>query len=118
LAQGTTVQSTIGGRPDDSDVGLAIRWVAPVEDGRATPLGDGVTLLGRDPECGGCLPSDQVSRRHAEIRWVGGVAMVRDAGSTNGVFLNGRKTAQAPLRPRDVLRLGDWVGVLVLGRRG
>ena len=39
--------------------------------------------------------------------------MLRDLDSTNGVFLNGRPVKQAPLKLRDVLRIGDWIGVLV-----
>lgn len=39
--------------------------------------------------------------------------MLRDLGSTNGVFLNGLRVRQAPLKLRDVLRIGDFVGVLV-----
>ena len=39
--------------------------------------------------------------------------MLRDLDSTNGVFLNGRPVKQAPMRTRDVLRIGDWIGVLV-----
>ena len=50
-----------------------------------------MTQFGRDPDCAGCLPSASVSRVHAEIRWTpGSVPMLRDLGSTNGVFLNGR----------------------------
>ena len=96
---------------------LVIRWVAPAVDGPATVLGPGVTVLGRDPECAGCLPSTEISRKHAEVRWVGGVPMLRDLDSTNGVFVNQRRVTQAPLRSRDVLRLGDWVGVLALAPR-
>jgi DNA-binding NtrC family response regulator len=39
--------------------------------------------------------------------------MLRDLDSTNGVFLNGRRVKQAPLKTRDVLRVGDFIGVLV-----
>jgi DNA-binding NtrC family response regulator len=39
--------------------------------------------------------------------------MLRDLDSTNGIFLNGRPVKQAPLKLRDVLRIGDWIGVLV-----
>jgi transcriptional regulator with PAS, ATPase and Fis domain len=44
---------------------------------------------------------------------MGSVPMLRDLDSTNGVFLNGRSVKQAPLKLRDVLRIGDWIGVLV-----
>jgi transcriptional regulator with AAA-type ATPase domain len=94
--------------------GLALRWVFPSADGSVTRLASGVTLVGRDPECAGYLPSSSVSRKHAEIKWTpGSVPMLRDLDSTNGVFLNGRPVKQAPLKPRDVLRFGDWIGVLV-----
>jgi two-component system response regulator FlrC len=39
--------------------------------------------------------------------------MLRDLDSRNGLFLNGRPIKQAPLKMRDVLRIGDWIGVLV-----
>jgi DNA-binding NtrC family response regulator len=93
--------------------GFAVRWVFPADDGPATVLRPGTTTLGRDSECGGYLPSASVSRRHAEIRWQpGGAPMLRDVESRNGVFLNGRTITQAPLRPGDVLRLGDWIGIV------
>jgi transcriptional regulator with PAS, ATPase and Fis domain len=117
VTQGTTVPSLVGGSPQDADTVLVIRWGAPAADGPATVLGPGATVLGRDPDCAGCLPSVEISRKHAEIRWVGGVPMLRDLDSTNGVFLNQRRVTQAPVRPRDVIRLGDWVGVLTLAAR-
>jgi transcriptional regulator of acetoin/glycerol metabolism len=93
--------------------GFAIRWVFPADDGPTTVLHPGATMLGRDSECAGYLPSASVSRRHAEIRWdPGGPPMLRDVESRNGVFLNGRTTTKAPLRPGDVLRLGDWIGIV------
>jgi DNA-binding NtrC family response regulator len=95
--------------------GFAIRWVFPPDDGAATVLKPGGTILGRDSECAGYLPSASVSRRHAEVRWQPGCApMLRDVASRNGVFLNGRLITQAPIRLGDVLRLGDWIGILTV----
>ena len=97
-----------------ASAGLAVRWVFPSSDGSVTRLQSGLTQFGRDTSCAGCLPSASVSRVHAEIRWAPrGIPMLRDLGSTNGVFLNGRRVNQAPLKTRDVLRIGDFVGVLV-----
>ena len=118
MTQGTTVPSAVRGSPRDTEAVLAIRWVAPEEDGRLTAIGPGATLLGRDPDCAGALPSTEISRKHAEIRWIGAIPMLRDLDSTNGVFLNGQRlSTQAPLRARDVVRLGDWVGVVTSVRR-
>jgi DNA-binding NtrC family response regulator len=95
-------------------VGLALRWVFPGTDGSITRLETGETQFGRDASCSGYLPSASVSRNHAAIRWTpGSVPMLRDLDSTNGVFVNGRRVRQAPLKPRDVLRIGDFIGVLV-----
>jgi transcriptional regulator of acetoin/glycerol metabolism len=91
---------------------LGIRWVFPA-GGRVSRLAAGTTVFGREPAPGVSLPGASISRRHAEIRWSGGgIPMLRDLESRNGVFLNGRRVSQAPLRPRDVLRFGEWVGVL------
>jgi transcriptional regulator with AAA-type ATPase domain len=114
VALDTTTPDALLRQPGSSEAGLALRWVFPSWDGSLTKLVPGVTLIGRDPECAGCLPSSSVSRKHAEIRWApGSVPMLRDLGSTNGVFVNGRTTRQAPLKLRDVLRFGDWIAVLV-----
>jgi transcriptional regulator of acetoin/glycerol metabolism len=111
--QDTTVQDVVVGAAGGEGKSLAIRWVFPSTDGSVTRLQPGTTSLGRDPTCSGYLPSASVSRMHAEIRWfVGAVPMLRDLGSTNGTFLNGRAVTQAPLKQRDVLRLGDWIGVV------
>jgi hypothetical protein len=93
---------------------MAIRWVSPSDDGLLTRLEPGTTTLGRDPRCTAALPSASVSRRHAEIRWeVGGTPLLLDLNSTNGVFVNGQATKNANLGARDVVRLGDWVGIVV-----
>ena len=109
----TTIPDPAVGGPSAS-VGLALRWVFPSSEGSITRLETGTTQFGRDESCAGCLPSASVSRTHAEIRWMPrGVPMLRDLDSTNGVFVNGRRVKQAPLKTRDVLRIGDFVGVLV-----
>ena len=113
MATETTIPSAAVGAAGPSAATLAIRWVAPSTEGNLTRIGAGVTLIGRDAECDASLPSSEVSRKHAEIRWVGPIAMARDLDSRNGLFLNRRRITRAPLRAGDVLRLGDWVGVVV-----
>ena len=114
MALHTTIPDAAVGTRAAGAAGLAVRWVFPSSDGSITHLSPGATQFGRDPCCAGCLPSGSVSRQHAEIRWgEGSVPMLRDLDSTNGVFLNGRQVKQAPLKLRDVLRIGDWIGVLV-----
>jgi pSer/pThr/pTyr-binding forkhead associated (FHA) protein len=53
------------------------------------------------------LPDTKVSRHHARIeRGETGLTLM-DLGSTNGTFLNGRRTTSSVLTPGDVIQLGD-----------
>jgi pSer/pThr/pTyr-binding forkhead associated (FHA) protein len=55
------------------------------------------------------LEDASISRRHAEIRCTEHGWRLRDLGSTNGTRLNGVRlgAGQWPLRPRDVVQLGN-----------
>lgn len=63
------------------------------------------------------LPDARVSRLHAAL--LAGVGddyvTITDRGSSNGVFLNGRRVERAEVRQGDMLRLGDSVLVLARG---
>jgi pSer/pThr/pTyr-binding forkhead associated (FHA) protein len=70
-------------------------------------LRDGVaSSIGRDEHCDVVISAPQASRRHAEIRVDGDTAMVRDLGSSNGTFVNGRRIQQHELRHGDILAVG------------
>jgi two-component system response regulator FlrC len=89
----------------------AIRWVFPgAATTRLDPVGQ---VLGRDDTCGTPLAGREISRCHAEVRIDGPVAVIRDRESRNGVFVNARRVTQAPLSLGDVVRLGEWVGVVI-----
>jgi DNA-binding NtrC family response regulator len=113
------VADTTAPADDTHDVagsrGLAARWVFPHADGNGevTPLGSGVVVLGRDDECDARLPGSETSRRHAEIRRDGPLLVIRDLDSRNGTFVNGQRVTSAPLAARDVIRLGEWIAVIV-----
>lgn len=68
---------------------------------------DGRLLLGRDPACDVQLDAAGVSWRHAEIVSRGGQWTVRDLGSMNGVFVNGRRVQTASFGRSDALSLGS-----------
>ncbi|MGE5784200.1 MAG: sigma 54-interacting transcriptional regulator [Myxococcales bacterium] len=95
--------------------GWAIRWVFPSTSGLWGPLKPPITVLGRSEDCQLRLTGDEVSRKHAEVRFDGPRIVLRDLGSSNGVFLNGiRLQGEAALSPGDVVKLGQWVGVVDL----
>lgn len=71
------------------------------------PLAPGVTVFGRDDDCGVVLDDRHCSRRHLEISRKGDVCVLRDLDSTNGVLLNGQRVvADCQLREGDVIELG------------
>jgi transcriptional regulator with AAA-type ATPase domain len=109
----TTVPESGRDRGGAGESGLVIRWLFPATDGPVTPLSSPRIVLGRGDDCGTTLPGAEVSRYHAEIVRVGPVAVLRDLGSTNGTFVNGQAAREAPLARGHVVRLGEWVGVVV-----
>jgi hypothetical protein len=73
--------------------------------------------IGRDPECDIVLNEPKCSRRHAVVEEGPDGLQVRDSGSANGIFVNGRRVDQSPLKPGDTIRLGD-VQLKVLAELG
>lgn len=72
--------------------------------------------LGRDPSNDIVVEDPKVSRRHAELRRTATGYEIIDAGSANGVLLDGKKIAQKLLEDGDVLRIG--AGVTLAYRAG
>jgi DNA-binding NtrC family response regulator len=92
---------------------LAIVWAHPDPDGRVSFLPPGRTVLGRDFTCDVRLPGDGTSRQHAEIVRESAMVAMSDLNSMNGTFVDGRRISRAPLDEGSVVRIGDWVGVVV-----
>jgi pSer/pThr/pTyr-binding forkhead associated (FHA) protein len=72
-------------------------------------VGNGATSIGRSSSSDIRLGSDDyASGRHARLTRHGGLLYLEDMGSTNGTFVNGRKTVGAtPLRDGDSVRIGS-----------
>jgi hypothetical protein len=65
-------------------------------------------VIGRDDRCDLRLTHATVSRRHALLKPVDGQWTIVDLSSMNGIRVNGwRVRGEAPLRPGDVLDVGD-----------
>jgi pSer/pThr/pTyr-binding forkhead associated (FHA) protein len=63
--------------------------------------------IGRQPTCELPLRRDDVSRRHAELRFEGGSWTLQDLNSTNGTYLNGERIdAVRRLAPGDRIEIG------------
>jgi transcriptional regulator of acetoin/glycerol metabolism len=119
----TTVTHAAGSAVEPAAPGLTIVWRFPRATGVPLRLdweekgeagAPNELILGRDPGCAVQLDGHDVSRRHAALRRVGpkAGATITDLGSRNGVRVNGRPIATAPLAAQDVVRLGGWIGVV------
>jgi len=67
----------------------------------------GATRVGRSLESDVHLPDPSVSRNHALLDVHDGSLIVRDAGSTNGTFVNRVRIERAELHPGDVVNFGN-----------
>ena len=88
-----------------------IRWVFPKP--LLLSLSPGRRVVGREASCDLVLDGVEISRRHAEFRVDGPVTAVRDLESRNGVLINGVRQTDAPVALGDVVRCGEWIGVVV-----
>jgi DNA-binding NtrC family response regulator len=91
--------------------GLGIAWVYP--ESRFVALAGGPLTFGRSDESSVRLDGDQVSRCHATVSQRGRDWVLLDEASKNGVFVDGVRVTRSRLSPQSVVRLGDWVGVVI-----
>lgn len=70
------------------------------------------TVIGRDEGARLRIPLANVSRRHCELHVDEDELRVKDLGSANGTFVNGRRVRQSELSPGDLLSVGPVVFVV------
>ena len=89
---------------------IELRVLSGARAGQHERFGKSVIAIGRHPlsDLRFDIEADRdVSSRHAEIRVVTGRVLLRDAGSTNGTFVNGRRLeGEWELREGDVVSFG------------
>jgi DNA-binding NtrC family response regulator len=74
-------------------------------------------MVGRNPACAVKLDGRTVSWQHAEVRCSAkGEAVIRDLGSTNGLFVNGEHLMEAVLEPGSLIRIGSYLGLVTRER--
>jgi diguanylate cyclase (GGDEF)-like protein len=78
-----------------------------LQRGRPIPVREGICTIGRGPRCDVSLQGRGLSRVHARIVFTAdsGV-LLEDTGSTNGIYVNGKRMKSRTLRDRDVVHLG------------
>jgi signal transduction histidine kinase/pSer/pThr/pTyr-binding forkhead associated (FHA) protein len=80
--------------------------LGPVVD---VPLVEDVYSMGRAADNGIVLEGSLISRRHGQIRRDGQRFLISDLGSHNGIFVNGQKIDETPLKDNDEIRIGNYV---------
>jgi len=65
------------------------------------------TTVGRVEDNAFQIVDPSVSSHHCEILLKGNDVVIRDLNSTNGSFINGEKITESPLKPGQILRLGQ-----------
>ncbi len=73
---------------------------------RKFKLTEARTVLGRDHHCHLRVPLRDVSRQHCELSLSAAGVTVRDLGSTNGTYVNGKRVAECSLKAGDQLAIG------------
>jgi pSer/pThr/pTyr-binding forkhead associated (FHA) protein len=113
------IDPKLEGRPQEPKVNRSIMsgWALKANH---TALGNRVyqlsetTVIGRSSECDIVLSAAHLSRRHVRLQVIDGLLFVKDLGSANGTFLNGKQVVEARLKRGDELRL-DTLSFGVIG---
>lgn len=73
---------------------------------KAFSLSSGITVIGRRHDCDLRIPLMSVSRRHCQFNRDEGVLKIRDLGSRNGTYVNGKRIDEAVIRAGDYIEVG------------
>ena len=94
-----------GARREPDGTTRPLHWL--VLDGGTLGLNPGATIIGREVSADVTVPVSGVSRRHARIVVLDGVAVIEDLGSKNGTRVRGLPVLEAtPLQNGDVVQFG------------
>lgn len=83
---------------------FVLRGVSGPTFGKVFPIA-GPTVIGRQDGCDITIATDELSRRHCELRPTADGLWVEDLGSANGTFINDKRVTRELIRAGDELRL-------------
>jgi pSer/pThr/pTyr-binding forkhead associated (FHA) protein len=85
---------------------MAIR-LEPLDEGPLIPLDRPIVFVGRHADCDVRIESKKISRRHCAIVQLHDKLVIRDLGSTNGVYFNGQRVDEAVIAVQDELQIAN-----------
>ena len=77
-------------------------------EGKVYPLGSAMLLIGRAAKAALRIEDAAISKNHASIVRINGEFLLRDKGSTNGTFVNGKPITEKTLSHNDLIRFGPY----------
>jgi two-component system, cell cycle response regulator len=77
--------------------------------GEVYPINKSVVLIGRGDDADITISDTSISRRHSKIERIEDEYVLVDLGSTNGLFLNGKKIKEKTLKDGDKIKMGRVV---------
>ena len=85
---------------------------------KSYPMRQMTMSIGRSDQCDISVKDGSMSGKHCEVSKISGEIRVKDAGSANGIWLNGERITDAELYDGDVIRCGQTsIRVDVVGGR-
>lgn len=75
--------------------------------GRTYPIEKAELQIGRGEQSDIFIDDEDVSRNHAKVEVTADAILLKDLGSTNGTFVNGRKITERKLEDGDRLQIGN-----------
>jgi pSer/pThr/pTyr-binding forkhead associated (FHA) protein len=88
-----------------ASISIEVTWCGP-SGGQITRSFVTAFRIGRFSDCEVCVPNGFVSRYHAEVYRENAQWYIRDLGSSNGTYLDGRHVDVAPVPTEGVVQLG------------
>ncbi|MBN1521913.1 MAG: FHA domain-containing protein, partial [Candidatus Aureabacteria bacterium] len=70
-------------------------------------------MIGRDNACEIYIDDNSISKRHAVFEIVEKQVVIKDVGSSNGTFVNGRKVEKAALSHNDEISIGRSIAKIM-----
>lgn len=97
---------------------LALKILTGQQMGKVIQLKDGVSVLGRSPECDIIIANNNVSKKHASLEKKGELIILKDLRSTNGSYVNGVKISESKVHVGDKLSFHDTVTEIIEEKKG
>ncbi len=79
---------------------------------KAFSVASDTTIIGRRHDCDLCIPLMVVSKRHCQLNQNKEAVRIRDLGSRNGTFLNGKRINETTVQPGDYIKIGPLTFLL------